>query len=329
MGAQQEQIIRGNKIDKTGQVSRLRDKIIKFLFGFGDQKGFLLKLVIYTLLISIGFVYLYPMLHILTTSMQSLSDLLDSSVRWIPTDFYIDNYKKAYNTMNLRAALKGSISISLLPTIFQVIIASLVGFGFARYQFPFKKTLFTLMIFTFIIPPQILMMPKYRLFSELNLTGSLKAFIIPAILGQGLNSSIFILLFYQFFRQTPNALFEAAEVDGASQLAIFIRIAVPLAIPAFIIAFLFSFVWYWNETYLTTLYLTSQDNKITTVLLQLQQFEQSFNATYSTGEISSQNINEAIKMAGTVLSILPMLIIYFILQKYFVESVDRSGITGE
>src|SRR5699024_6662011 len=160
-----------------------------------------------------------------------------------------------------------------LPTIFQVAVASLVGFGFARYEFPFKKVLFGLMILSFIIPPQILMMPTFRLLSELGLTGSLYAFTVPAILGQGLNSTIFILIFYQFFKQTPQALYEAAEVDGASQLTSFFRIAIPMAIPAFIISFLFSFVWYWNETYLTTLYLTNQSNSITTILLQLQQFE--------------------------------------------------------
>ncbi len=308
---------------------RIKVKLARFLFGFNDRKGFLLKLVIYTLLVSIGFVYLYPMLHMFITSMKSLTDLLDQSVKWIPSSLYTENYKQAYSVMNLKASFKGSLLLSLLPTICQVVVASLVGYGFARYKFPLKNLLFALLIFSFIIPPQILMMPTYRLFNSLGLTGSISAFIVPAILGQGLNSSIFILIFYQFFKQTPTALYEAAEVDGASQLTSFFRIAIPMAVPAFIVSFLFSFVWYWNETYLTTLYLTSKDNSLTTILLQLQQFEQNYEAMYPVTENSPNKINEGIKMAGTMLSVLPLLIVYFFLQRYFVESVDRTGITGE
>lgn len=322
-------LMKDKQLNRKQKASITQEKLMRFLFGFNEKKGFLSKFAIYSLLITIGFVYLYPMLHIFITSIKSLSDLLDTSINWIPSTFFTENYKNAYAAMNLKVALKGSLSISLLPTIFQVLVAALVGYGFARYDFPLKKLLFVLMILTFIIPPQILMMPKYRLFSDLALTGSLKAFVIPALLGQGLNSSIFILLFYQFFRQTPISLYEAAEVDGASQLAIFFRIAIPMAAPAFIISFLFSFVWYWNETYLTTLYLTSKSNDITTVLLQMQQFDQNYEAIHQGLESNQNKINEGIKMAGTMISMLPLLIVYFFLQRYFVESIDRSGITGE
>ena len=263
------------------------------------------------------------------TSMKSLEDLLDLSIQWLPSTFYTTNYEQAFSVMNMREALKGSLVLSLVPTFFQVAVASLVGYGFARYEFPLKKLLLVLMIMSFIIPPQILMMPTYRLFNEFGLTGSLNAFVIPAALGQGINSTIFILIFYQFFRQTPDALYEAAEVDGAGQLKIFFKIAIPMAVPGFIVAFLFSFVWYWNETYLTTLYLTSKSNHLTTVLLQLQQFEQNFESMYPVVENSPNKINEGIKMAGTMISILPLLIVYFFLQRYFVESVDKSGITSE
>ncbi|WP_231687044.1 carbohydrate ABC transporter permease [Bacillus sp. JCM 19034] len=288
-----------------------------------------MKVIIYTLLMCIGFVYLYPVLHMFITSIKSLEDLLDSSINWIPSTLYTDNYQQAYSVMNIRQSFTGSFLIAAIPTVFQVVVAALVGYGFARYSFPLKKLWFGLMIFSFIVPPQILMMPTYQLFSQLNLTGSLNAFIVPAALGQGLYSTIFILIFYQFFKQTPQSLYEAAEVDGANQLICFFKIAIPMAVPAFIISFLFSFVWYWNETYLTTLYLTSQSNSLTTILLQLQQFEQNYEAMYPVAENSPNKINEGIRMAGTMISILPLLAIYFFLQRYFVESVDRTGIAGE
>lgn len=322
-------VIRNQEITPSEKWRLIKAKLARFLFGFNDRKGFLLKLVIYTLLLCIGFVYLYPMIHMFVTSMKSLSDLLDTAVRWIPSTFYTKNYEQAFSVMNIRSSLVGSFLIAIIPTVFQVAVASLVGYGFARFEFPLKKVLFGFMLFSFIIPPQILMMPTYRLFSELGLTGSLNAFWIPAALGQGINSTIFILIFYQFFKQTPKSLYEAAEVDGAGQLISFFKIAIPMAAPAFIVSFLFSFVWYWNETYLTTLYLTSKSADITTILLQLQQFEANYEAMYPVTENSPNKINEGIKMAGTVISILPLLIIYFFLQRYFVESVDRTGITGE
>ncbi|MDQ0257373.1 multiple sugar transport system permease protein [Evansella vedderi] len=323
------EFIKSDRFTTKEKFRIVRAKIARFLFGFNDRAGFLLRLVIYTLLLCIGFVYLYPMLYMFVTSMQSLEDLLDTSVNWIPSALYTDNYARAYSVMNIRDSLLGSFLIAGAPTIFQVAVAALVGYGFARFDFRFKKLFFVLMIFSFIIPPQILMMPTYRLFSNLELTGSLNAFIVPAALGQGLNSTIFILIFYQFFKQTPQSLYEAAEVDGANQFTCFFRIAVPMAGPAFIIAFLFSFVWYWNETYLTTLYLTSRSNDLTTILLQLQQFDQNFAAMYPVTENSPHRINEGIRMAGTIISVLPLLIIYFFLQRYFVESVDRTGIAGE
>ncbi|GAF64093.1 carbohydrate ABC transporter permease [Alkalihalobacillus trypoxylicola] len=322
-------MLRNENIGKKEKLRLILVKMNRFLFGFNNRRGFLLKFFIYTLLITIGFVYLYPMIYMFITSMKSLEDLLDTSINWIPSSLYLENYQQAFSVMNIRDSFVGSMLIAAVPTIFQVVVAALAGYGFARFQFPFKKLFFALMIFTFIIPPQILMMPTYRLFSTFEWTGSLNAFAIPAALGQGLNSTIFILIFYQFFKQTPQSLYEAAEVDGANPLTCFFRIAIPMAVPAFIISFLFSFVWYWNETYLTTLYLTSRNTDLTTILLQLQQFEQNYEAMYPVVENSPNKINEGIKMAGTMISLLPLLLIYFFMQRYFVESVDRSGIAGE
>ncbi|GEN56741.1 ABC transporter permease [Halolactibacillus alkaliphilus] len=322
-------VLKNDTLNTKQKMRLIKLRMEHFFLGFNDRKGFLMQLVIYLLLLGIGFVYLYPILYMFVTSMKSLSDLLDSAINWIPSSLYLSNYKQAYEVLNVRPALLGSLQIALFPTLLQVAVASLVGYGFARFEFPLKKFWFALMIISFIIPPQITMMPTYRLFSTLGLTGSLLAFIVPASLGQGLNSTIFILIFYQFFKQTPRSLYEAAEVDGASQFTNFFKIAIPMAVPAFIVSFLFSFVWYWNETYLTSLYLTSSSTDITTILLQLQSFSQNYETLYPATEAGPNKINEGIKMAGTMVSILPLLITYFFLQRYFVESVDNTGITGE
>lgn len=321
------------KNSSKSRTSDWRVKTRKRLLGTNDRQGWLIQAIIYILLLTIGFVYLYPILYMLSTSFKSLSDLLDTSIQWIPNELYLDNYRQALSVLNFKESLLGSIVISLVPSVLQVMITSVVGYGFARFDFKFKNLLMFLMIFSFIVPPQVLMMPTYVLYNDLGLLGSLFSFIIPAALGQGIKSTIFILIFYQFFRQTPKSLYEAAEVDGASEWTNFWRIGLPMAVPAIIIVFIFSLVWYWNETYLVNLYITgttSADSRNwLTLPVALQRFTTTYEALYPVTEGGTMKINEGITLAGTMITLIPLLITYAVLQKYFTESVDNSGITGE
>ncbi|MFB1051003.1 carbohydrate ABC transporter permease [Paraliobacillus sp. JSM ZJ581] len=318
-----------NKIPKSKKV-RVENLIIevkRILFGAHDKGGILSKLFIYALLIGIGFVYLYPLIYMGSYSFKSLDDLLNPLVNWIPSEFYIENYEKANGVINFFQTLGETLYVTALPALAQTAVAGLIGYGFARFKFPFHKSLFILVLATFIIPPQVLMIPRYVFFNELGIIGSVQSFLLPASLGQGLNSAIFILIFYQFFRMIPSSLEEAANLDGAGHFRIFIKIAVPMAVPAIIISFLFSFVWYWNETTLAATYF---GNDLTTLPLELQRFSASFEQMNAAELGGSENkINEGINMAGTMLTILPLLIVYFLTQRWFVEGIDRSGITGE
>lgn len=309
------------------------------LWGRPNHRGSLYQVMIYTLLISLGFVYLYPILNMFITSLMTLPDLLDASVKWIPTDITLQNYRDALNVMKVEETLVNSVIGALLPALAQTAVCALTGYGIARYKFPFKKMLLALIIITFVVPPYVLMVPNYVMFSDYGMIGTLKTLIYPAILGQGKNSAIFILIFMQFFKQTPIALDEAARVDGATEKRIFFGIAVPLAFPAFVISFLFSFVWYWNDTYFTALYLNGNNigdlSKVSTMLLELQNFDAMYKqhmqqvAGWGVSMMGESVANEAIRMAATTITVLPLLAIYFCLQKYFVEGIDRSGITGE
>jgi len=161
----------------------------------------------------------------------------------------------------------------------------------------------------------------------LGLLGNPLALILPALFGQGYRSAIFILIFYQSFVSFPKALEESARLDGASDLRIFLTIAVPTAIPAFIVSFIFSTVWYWNETFSTVIFL---GGGVTTLPMQLSRFAQAYENLYPAGTVNIfDRLNEAVKMSGTFLNILPLLVMYFFLQRWFVESVEMTGITGE
>lgn len=300
------------------------------MFGSKEKEGAGKQIVVYGLLICIGFVYLYPILYMFSCSFMNRDDLLDSSVKWIPSTLYLQNYIDAAKSMSFWSSLLKGILIAGLPTLCNVLICMLVGYGFARFEFKGKKILMALLIFSYILPSQVTMIPTYVLYNNTGILGTIWAFVLPAIFGNGLNAPIFILIFYQFFKQVPKVLIEAAQIDGAGYLKSFIKIAVPSAAPAILTVFLFSFVWYWNESYLTELYVQGLSTKSIWVnlVVQLKNFDASFNTLATTGDTAT-SLNECVRMAATALSILPLLIMYFFLQKHFVESIDRTGITGE
>lgn len=308
-----------------------KDKVRKYMLGSKDREGFLKMFVIYALLICIGFIYLYPIIHMISNSFMSLDDLLDSSIKWIPSSVNLSNYIQAAKSMDFWKALGQSIIIAGVPTLCNVVSCSLIGYGLARFEFPGKKIILGIIIFSFVLPSQITMIPTYVLYSNMGILGTLWSFILPSILGMGINGPIFILIFYQFFKQVPKVLIEAAQIDGAGYLKSFIRISLPSAIPAIITVTLFSFVWYWNESYLTEMYVhgVMTTSGWTTLVIQLDNFASNYSSYATTATNAATSLNESINMAGTMLSILPLLLMYFVLQRYFVESIDRTGITGE
>ena len=331
--------LKKDALDKKVESERkrwvIKNKFRSLFFGSADKRGFVANSVIYFLLISIGFIYLYPLLHMLSTSLMSLPDLLDTSVRWVPSTFYTNNFRDAFLVMNFWETLIRHFIIAASPALLQTAMCSLTAYGFARFKFRGKTLLMGIMLLTFVIPPQILMMPTFLLYTDLGLIGSLYAFTLPALLGQGLQSAVMILIFYQFYKPIPDALLEAAEIDGASQLRIYWSLGIRSALPAIIVVFTFSFVFYWNETYLTNLFLGNRvggaSTEWTTLLIQLERFQASYEAFFpaGTGGSSGNRLNEAISFSGTLLTIAPLVLLAGFLQKYLVESIDGAGITGE
>jgi len=317
----------------------LKNKVIKAAFQLKierfNQRAAVLRSkrvlslsVVYYLLILIGFVFLYPIFYMVTYSLMDIGDLINPLINWIPSDLYVGNYIAAAQVLNYLPALAETLYVTAVPAIVQTAAASIIGYGFARFRFFGKKLMMALILATFVIPPQVTMIPQFLMYRDLGLIGSTMAYILPAMLGQGIRSAIFILIFYQFYRNVPKSLEEAAKIDGANSLGVFLIIAVPAVVPAFIISFLFSFVWYWNETTLASIYF---GDSVSTLLMRLQRFSvlyermRSADPNFQIG----RNINEAINMAGTLLNIIPLLLIYFFTQRWFTESIDRTGITGE
>ena len=309
----------------NNQIQRsFKTKIRKFILGNHGSDSMLAKIVIYMLLISIGFLYIYPMLYMLSNSFKSQSDIVNPMVNWVPTALYWGNYERAFKVLNFFPTLGMSLVVTLIPALLQTIVTALIGYGFAKFEFKFKKMWLVLVLMTFVIPVQVYMIPRYVMFFEFDLLESPLSIILPALFGQGVNSAIFVLIFYQFFRMIPNSINEAAEIDGAGPYYIFFKIGIPLAVPAFITSFLFGLVWYWNETYISSLFLGSAYPNLQ---LRLANFVSEYTQMFSSDELL--RINEGVRLAATLLIILPMVIVYFAIQRWFVEGVDRTGVTGE
>lgn len=307
----------------------LKTFVRNMVFGRREKDIGLAKLLIYFILIIIGFIYLYPLLLMLSTSFKSLDDLINDAVKWIPSELYLENYKQALKVMDFSETLWQTVALAVIPSLLQVICCCLTGYAISRYRFPGKSAVVAMLILTFVLPKQATMLPTYLLFKQYKIVGTIHAFTLPAALGQGLSAAIITLVFFQFFNQINTSVIEAAQIDGCGHFRVFFHIALPSVGAAFIIGFLFSLVWYWNETYLTALFVSNtglgNTQSMTTLLMELRGFEASYKLLYQ-GNEAANKLNEAIRMAGTVLCILPLLAVYFVLQRYFVQSVDMVGI---
>ncbi len=313
-----------------GQGPHGRTALLKarhILLGTRRGGGLVYAVVSYALLAGIGYVYVYPLLFMVVNSLKDLADVVSPVVRWVPRRFYTGNFVVSWSVLGLPKSFFVSLVASTIPALLQTAATALIGYGFARFAFPFKRLGLVLVLATFLVPAQVTLVPRYILFDRYHMIGTLLPAFLPALLGQGIKSAIFVLLFYQFFRMVPPALEQAAELDGAGKLRIFLSIAVPLSIPALIVAFLFSFVWYWNETYLSGLLF---GQKLSTLPLQLQSFVDSYGRLYPSSDGSAVNrLNESIRTAATLITVAPLMLLYVVLQRQFVEGIDRTGITGE
>jgi len=287
------------------------------------------KLPLYILLTAFAILYLEPVLYMVSMAFKSATDITDATARWIPKNPTMKNVEYAYDAMKvtatflkdrsfteniMRSNLVVSVLTTFLPAIVQTFTCAVAGYAFARLNFPCKKLLFVFLLLSYIIPPQTVFMPLIWIYRALGVVNSPMSFILPAIFGCGLKGSLFVIIYMQFFKKLPAQLEEAAYIDGASTYKVFFQVMLPLAKPAKITVFLFSMVWHWNETYLTSLFYT----RIQTLSVALNTI------TVPTGTYDVAVM--AVMMAGALIFVLPMLVIYLFTQRHFTESIERTGI---
>jgi multiple sugar transport system permease protein len=297
------------------------------LKGSHTRRGLIASAALYMVLIFVSFVFLYPILIMVSGSAKDVHDLANPIVRWIPSRIHTLNYVQAYVSLGGISTLFESFRIVLFFAIAQTVSSALIGYGLAKYNFWGNKLLLILILVTFILPPQTTFLARYVMFVRMDMLRTILPVLLPAFFGQGLNSAIFILIFYQFFRMAPRSLDESAFIDGAGHITTFLRINMRLAVPAVVVVFIFSYVWNWNETDMSASFFGPDIN---TVPLALERFQAQFTLHFPEAAANPLlRMNEGLLMAGTLLSILPLIVLYVIVERQLVESIDKAGITGE
>ena len=316
------------KASNNKKLSHLKRKLL----GFNLTDGLIYKIFVYVLLISISYVFLYPLIKMISMAFMSTQDIINPEVEWIPTQLSLQNLIVAADVLNVPTTLINSMWFSTLLALAQTSVSAITGYAFSQFKFKFKGFWFGMLIASFIIPVPILLIPRLMMFTSLQDITSIKIIgsLIPqlslSLLGQGVYSTILVLIFYNFFNLIPKVLDEAARIDGASAWQVFWHIFMKMSASTIFTVFLFSFVWNWNETYVTSTFVRTS---IDLLPAKLGAFDAVFSSSGAGTAGGSSLINEAYKMAGTLISMAPLLIMYLFVQKRFVEGIENTGITGE
>ncbi|MDR2559052.1 MAG: carbohydrate ABC transporter permease [Oscillospiraceae bacterium] len=296
------------------------------------------------LILGLSYVILGPLIGIVANSFFSNADAYSPIVYLIPQSPTLERYELAIIRMSYWDVMLRMMFYVVGLTIVQLLVCSMVGYGFARHNFPGKKILFACVIIMIVIPSHTVMLPLYTTFMDfnplgivgllnngesINLLGGPNSFlggtapmIIMTLLGTGLRAGLYIYIFNQFFRGLPKEIEEAAAIDGAGAIYTYMRIMMPNAMPSIITVTIFSIVWQYNDTFFSNLFMISNDiaisKQITSLQANISNLDQVFDPAISTLYL----------YAGIVLVIIPVVALYVLLQKQFIEGVERSGIVG-
>ena len=268
----------------------------------------------YTLLTVVGLIMLYPLIWLIGASFKTNSEIF-GSIGFIPREPTLEGYVKGWQTSTpytFGRFFWNTFLIILPKTIFTAISCALVAYGFARFEFPFKRVLFATLIATLLLPNVVTRIPQYILFRDMGWLDSYLPLWVPSAFA---GDAFFVFMLVQFLRAIPRDMEEAARVDGANSLQTLIHIVVPMLVPALISVMLFQFMWTMNDFLGPLIYLSSVEKFPVSLALKL-----------SIDTTEAFDWNRILSMS--VLALLPALVVFFMAQKYFIEGISAGGVKG-
>lgn len=289
------------------------------------------------LLAGISFIILYPLFTKITMSFMETRDLYDMSVRFIPKHFTLDNYRIMWAFMDMPLSFINSALLCLMVGLCQTAACTIVAYGFARYPYRGSRFVFALVIVSMVIPPDLLLSPLYLQFKNFDIFGFFQIltggktvdlinthvpFILLGLTGMGLKNGLYIFLMRQFFLGSPKELEEAAWVDGYGPVRCFVRIMLPGAVPMMVTIFLFSFVWQFLDGLYASVFMPNVNTMIS-ALTNLGNVNYMLNLG-----VTNMATATLCRYAGVVALVIPLLLLYILTQRFFTESIERSGLVG-
>jgi len=274
------------------------------------------RTLLYLAAISLAVVFSIPTYWAVTGSFKTVAEIQQIPPIWIPETWHWENYKRVWELVPFARFFANTVIITVAAGIGQVFTSALVGYGFARYRFRGSGVLFMLILCTIMFPAELTLIPTFIGFRELGWIDTFWPLIVPYWFGGG---AFFIFLFRQFFMTVPGEILEAARLDGAGHFRIFWQIVAPITKPAFAAAGIISFLNHWND-FLNPLIFLNSTSKYT-LALGITAFD-----TGTVGIVSEPR--DHLLMAATVMMTLPIVIVFFFAQKYFIQGIATTGLKG-
>ncbi|MBO7393750.1 MAG: carbohydrate ABC transporter permease [Abditibacteriota bacterium] len=268
------------------------------------------KAIVYTLLFIGSIISLVPFFWMLTSSFKAPEFVFADPVQIIPKPWLFSNYSTAFEKLPFALYTWNTVKITALCILGQILSCSLVAFGFARLRFPFRNTLFVILLSTMMLPAQVTMIPQFKIFSSLGMYDTFCPLIIPSFLG----SAYMIFLLRQYFMTIPMEMDEAARIDGATTFQTYWKILMPQIKPALATVAILAFMGTWNDFLGPLIYLSSPAKR--TLALGLYAFQGQYSTDWN------------YLMAASTVTMIPLLIVFFAGQKYFIQGVVISGVKG-
>lgn len=269
----------------------------------------LLKVLMYLLLIAGAVFMVFPFIWMLSTSLKTVGAISQMPPQLIPNPLNWDNYVTIWNKVDFGRYTLNSFFIVSIEMVGSLVSSAFVAFGLAMFTFRLRGLIYMIMLATLMIPSQVTMIPTYFIWKEFGALNSYYPLIVPSFLGGAFG----IFLMHQFIKSLPKELYESATIDGCSPPGIFFKIYLPLCKPALAALGVFTFMGAWNNTLGPLIYL--QDKELYTLPLGLLY-------------LKSENVNQALLMAGAVITTLPVVIVYLFAQRQFVQGIASTGMKG-
>ncbi|WP_018183410.1 carbohydrate ABC transporter permease [Kaistia granuli] len=268
---------------------------------------------LYLLMIAIAVASAFPLVWMVLSSLKTPAEAMQTPPVWLPATPSLDAYQKVNELIRVGRSFANSALIAGITTAGILVTSLMAGYAFAKYRFRYREVLFAITIATMFLPPIVTLIPLYRLVGSIGLNASLAGVILP-----NLANAFGIFLMRQFIAGMPDELLEAARLDGASEFRIVFQIVAPAVAPALAALALFAFVYHWNSYLwpLTVLQGNSDNYPIVISLSRLLSYNRSA-------------VNTGLVMAGATLAVLPPLILFVFLQRFFVRTITASGVTGQ